>query len=184
LERVGSAVAVVRAAGVRSRRLRERAPFDLVFANILLPPLQRMAAPMASLTAPGAHIVLSGLLAAQGNAALTARSADTLKSMWKKWLDGILVCIAAFGLWALQAVMNGRGDELIDLVNRRPVTTLLVTHNLDEAIALADRVFLLTSSPAHVVAEIPIENPRTHRSPEEIAAVRAQIASKRKEVVV
>jgi ABC-type nitrate/sulfonate/bicarbonate transport system ATPase subunit len=75
-------------------------------------------------------------------------------------------------------------DELIDLVNRRPVTTLLVTHNLDEAIALADRVFLLTASPARVVAEIPIENPRTHRSPEEIAAVRAQIASKRKEVVV
>src|SRR6266700_2190826 len=67
-------------------------------------------------------------------------------------------------------------DELIDLVNRRPVTTLLVTHNLDEAIALADRVFLLTASPARVVAEIPIENPRTHRSPEEIAAVRAQIA--------
>ena len=75
-------------------------------------------------------------------------------------------------------------DELIDLVNRRPVTTLLVTHNLDEAIALADRVFLLTASPARVVAEIPIENPRTHRSPEEIAVVRAQIASKRKEVVV
>jgi len=75
-------------------------------------------------------------------------------------------------------------DELIDLVNRRPVTTLLVTHNLDEAIALADRVFLLTASPARVVAEIPIENPRTHRSAEEIAVVRAQIASKRKEVVV
>jgi NitT/TauT family transport system ATP-binding protein len=70
-------------------------------------------------------------------------------------------------------------DELIDLVNRRPVTTLLVTHNVDEAIALADRVFLLTSSPARVVAEIPIERPRTHRSPEEMAAIRAEIAMKR-----
>jgi NitT/TauT family transport system ATP-binding protein len=69
-------------------------------------------------------------------------------------------------------------EELIDLVNRRPVTTLLVTHNLDEAIALADRVFLLTSSPAHVVAEVPIENPRTHRTPEEIAAMRAEIATR------
>ena len=74
-------------------------------------------------------------------------------------------------------------EELIDLVNRRPVTNLLITHNPDEGIALADRVFLLTASPARVVAKIPIENPRTHRSPEEIAAVRAKIASKRNDVI-
>src|SRR5262245_849470 len=72
-------------------------------------------------------------------------------------------------------------DELIDLVNRRPVTTLLVTHNLDEAIALADRVFLLTSSPARVFAEIPVEHPRTHRSTEELRAMREAIARKRKD---
>jgi ribosomal protein L11 methyltransferase len=70
--RVGAAVAVVQARGVAARQLRERAPFDLVFANILLAPLQLMAAPMARLTAPGAHIVLSGLLIAQANAALAA----------------------------------------------------------------------------------------------------------------
>jgi len=72
LNRVGAAIATVRAAGVGARRLRERAPFDLVFANILLAPLQLMAAPMARLTAPGARVVLSGLLTAQANAALAA----------------------------------------------------------------------------------------------------------------
>lgn len=63
---------VVHAAGLGMRRFRDRAPFDLVLANILLGPLQRMATPMARLTAPGARIVLSGLLTAQASAALAA----------------------------------------------------------------------------------------------------------------
>ena len=41
-------------------------------------------------------------------------------------------------------------DELAELVNRRPVTTLLVTHDVEEAIGLADRLFLLSASPARV----------------------------------
>ena len=40
---------------------RARAPFDLVFANILLGPLQRLAAPLRRLVAPGRPVVLSGL---------------------------------------------------------------------------------------------------------------------------
>jgi ribosomal protein L11 methyltransferase len=62
------------AAGLSGRRFRERAPFDLVFANILLPPLRRLAAPMARLVAPHGHVILSGLLATQENAALAAYS--------------------------------------------------------------------------------------------------------------
>jgi NitT/TauT family transport system ATP-binding protein len=69
-------------------------------------------------------------------------------------------------------------DELAELVTRRPVTTLLVTHNVEEAIALADRLFLLSPSPTHVVAELPIPNPRSKRTPEELAAFRGQIARK------
>src|SRR6187402_2640773 len=60
------------AAGLGAPRFRTRAPFDLVFANILLPPLKRLAGPMRPLLAPGAHVVLSGLLAAQEQAALAA----------------------------------------------------------------------------------------------------------------
>jgi len=36
----------IQAAGLTDRRLRARAPFDLVFANILLAPLRRLARPM------------------------------------------------------------------------------------------------------------------------------------------
>jgi ABC-type nitrate/sulfonate/bicarbonate transport system ATPase subunit len=69
-------------------------------------------------------------------------------------------------------------DELAELVTRRPVTTLLVTHNVEEAIALADRLFLLSPSPTRVVAELPIPNPRSKRTPEELAAFRGQITRK------
>jgi ABC-type nitrate/sulfonate/bicarbonate transport system ATPase subunit len=69
-------------------------------------------------------------------------------------------------------------DELAELVARSPVTTLLVTHNIDEAIALADRLLLLSESPARVVAEVPIARPRTARTPADIAAIRDEIARK------
>jgi ribosomal protein L11 methyltransferase len=72
LNRAGALMEVVNADGVTARSIRRRAPFNLVFANILLGPLQRMATPLQKLTAPGSHIVLSGLLRAQANAALAA----------------------------------------------------------------------------------------------------------------
>jgi ribosomal protein L11 methyltransferase len=72
LNRAGSFVEVVKADGVTGPKLSERAPYDLVLANILLRPLQRLAAPLTRLTAPGARVILSGLLASQANAAIAA----------------------------------------------------------------------------------------------------------------
>jgi ABC-type nitrate/sulfonate/bicarbonate transport system ATPase subunit len=69
-------------------------------------------------------------------------------------------------------------DELAELVTRRPVTTLLVTHNVEEAIGLADRLFLLSGSPARLIADMPIERPREKRTPEALAALRKDIARK------
>ena len=65
--------------------------------------------------------------------------------------------------------------ELIELVSRRPVTTLIVTHNMEEAIGLADRVLLLSASPARLLGDVPIERPRSIRPAEEIAAIRSMI---------
>ena len=58
-------------------------------------------------------------------------------------------------------------QELVDLVTRKPVTTLLVTHDVEEAIGLADRLFLLSASPCRVIADMPIESPRAARTPHE-----------------
>src|SRR5262249_2607400 len=51
-------------------------------------------------------------------------------------------------------------EELAELVNRRPVTTLLVTHNVDEAVGLADRLLLLSVSPARLLADVAAARPR------------------------
>jgi NitT/TauT family transport system ATP-binding protein len=67
-------------------------------------------------------------------------------------------------------------DELAILVENRTVTTLLVTHDLDEAVRLADRLFLLSSRPARVLAEIPIRVPRGRRTASELNVAKAEIA--------
>jgi ribosomal protein L11 methyltransferase len=72
LNRAGALIAVVQASGVTAPAIRACAPFDLVLANILLGPLRRLAAPLGKIVAPGGRVVLSGLLAAQANAALAA----------------------------------------------------------------------------------------------------------------
>jgi ribosomal protein L11 methyltransferase len=72
LNGVAPFVECIHAAGFAAQRFRAREPFDLVFANILLAPLTRLARPMRGLLAPRAHVILSGLLATQQNAALAA----------------------------------------------------------------------------------------------------------------
>jgi ribosomal protein L11 methyltransferase len=72
LNLAGSLVSVVQTDGVGTRAIRTQAPYDLIFANILLGPLKRIATPLRSLTAPGARIILSGILPAQANAVIAA----------------------------------------------------------------------------------------------------------------
>ena len=67
-------------------------------------------------------------------------------------------------------------EELAELANRRPVTTLLVTHNVEEAIGLADRLLLLSISPARILADVPVARPRAAHTPTELAALREEIA--------
>ena len=69
--------------------------------------------------------------------------------------------------------------ELAELVGRRSVITLLVTHNIEEAIALADRIFLLSESPARILAEVPISMPRSARTSDQIAAIADEIAARK-----
>jgi ribosomal protein L11 methyltransferase len=75
---VAARVQVVHAAGVDGRRSRDRSPFSLIFANILLDPLVRLATPIAGILAPDGRVVLSGLLDAQGTAAVASYRARGL----------------------------------------------------------------------------------------------------------
>jgi ribosomal protein L11 methyltransferase len=88
LNRVGARIVLVRADGLATRVFGQQGPFDLVFANILMEPLLRFAAPLAKLTAPGAHVVLSGLLPSQANAVLAAYRRHGLFLRRRILLDG------------------------------------------------------------------------------------------------
>ena len=52
---------------------------------------------------------------------------------------------------------------LIDLWSKRPHKILFVTHDLREAITLADRLIFLNSNPMSVITEIPVSIPRKER---------------------
>ena len=54
-------------------------------------------------------------------------------------------------------------EDLLRWVDREEITVLLVTHDLEEAITLSDRVHLLTQGPyarIHEVYEVPLDRPR------------------------
>ncbi len=75
-----------------------------------------------------------------------------------------------------QALAARLRAELATLVDRRKVTTLLVTHDVDDAIWLADRLFLLSARPARITAELQVPGRRGERGSDDIAAMRRQIA--------
>ena len=54
---------------------------------------------------------------------------------------------------------------LLDLWQARPTTILMVTHNAEEAAALADRILVFSERPARIVQTIEIETPRAQRDP-------------------
>ena len=67
-------------------------------------------------------------------------------------------------------------EELAWLVDRSPVTALLVTHDVEEAVRLADRLIILSARPARVIADMPIAGPRRGRSETDIARLQADVA--------
>ncbi len=67
------------APGTRHPVIRHDEPYDLVLANILAGPLQRMAGGLARCVAPGGRVVLSGLLRQQENAVLARYVAHGLR---------------------------------------------------------------------------------------------------------
>jgi len=58
-------------------------------------------------------------------------------------------------------------DVLLDLLAKDPKTTLMVTHDVDEALLMSDRIVMMTNGPEARVGEtlsVPFERPRVRKS--------------------
>ncbi len=76
------------APGLGAGAFRRHGPYDLILANILLPPLKAIARPLSRLLAPGGTVVLSGLLPSHANAALAAYRAQGLRLKRRRTIEG------------------------------------------------------------------------------------------------
>lgn len=64
---------------------------------------------------------------------------------------------------------------LLEVWTARPHTVLFVTHDLREAIALADRLVFLAPSPTQVLAQVPVDLPRGERDEAQVEAFRQHL---------
>jgi len=62
-------------------------------------------------------------------------------------------------------------QELLRIRREEPQTTVLVTHDVDEAIALADRIFVLSQRPMRImrIVEVGMDHPRSIADPRAVA---------------
>jgi ribosomal protein L11 methyltransferase len=90
-------IAFLRATGTKHPTIARRAPYDLIFANILLGPLLRLAVPIRRLAARRARVVLSGLLPAHANAVLSIYAAQGLRLERRLVLDGWVTLVLRAG---------------------------------------------------------------------------------------
>ncbi len=69
--------------------------------------------------------------------------------------------------------------ELVSLWQRTKVTVLFVTHDVEEALAIASRVIVFSQKPTSVLADLPIDapHPRDSSDPALVALRRRIIAS-------
>ncbi|MDR1490833.1 MAG: ABC transporter ATP-binding protein [Desulfovibrio sp.] len=51
-------------------------------------------------------------------------------------------------------------DELVNLWRKLQSTVLFVTHNIEEAVYIAERILVLSNKPTRIKAEIPVDIPR------------------------
>jgi NitT/TauT family transport system ATP-binding protein len=89
-----------------------------------------------------------------------------------------VVVVVVVGLVCLDIVLAERlRDELATLVERTRITTLLVTHAIEEAVRLADSILLLGGRPTEIISRIDIKTPRHAMTDAYAAEVQAQIGA-------
>jgi NitT/TauT family transport system ATP-binding protein len=87
----------------------------------------------------------------------------------------VLLMDEPFGALDAQS-RNKLQHDLIDIWDKTRKTILFVTHSVDEAVFLADRIVVLSPRPGHICEIIPIQQPRPRdRTSVEFAKIRRHV---------
>jgi sulfonate transport system ATP-binding protein len=79
---------------------------------------------------------------------------------------------------SLDAALAARlREELLALVLKRKATTLIVTHDVEEAISIAGRIIVLSAAPGRILADRTIETPRGALTQARVAKMKDDIVS-------
>lgn len=82
---------------------------------------------------------------------------------------------------ALDMLTKGAVHEwYLDIMEKIKLSTLFITHDIDEAILLSDRIYLLTGKPGQLTKEIVIEEPKPRRKDFNLSE---QFLSYKKEII-
>jgi ribosomal protein L11 methyltransferase len=117
LGRRAGQITLLTAPGVEHPLIRARAPYDLVFANILAGPLVALAPSVSAVVARGGYLILAGLLQPQAGQVIAAYSAQGLRLVWRdrqaEWpvllLEKVRPASRRGGLRASRRETAGRG---------------------------------------------------------------------------
>jgi sulfonate transport system ATP-binding protein len=90
-------------------------------------------------------------------------------------LPRVLLLDEPFG--ALDSRLRGQMQaELVRIVEENELTTVLVTHDVDEALALADRILVMSGPPGRISGELHVGLARPRRdTDEEVVALRVTL---------
>ena len=73
--------------------------------------------------------------------------------------DGVALLDEPFS--ALDTITKSAMHEwYLDIMREIHLTTLFITHDMDEAVKLSDQICILAEKPGHIVTEIPVTEPR------------------------
>lgn len=72
---------------------------------------------------------------------------------------------------------------VVDTVDRAGMSVLMVTHNVAEAIGIADRLLLVSRRPASLIADVRLDRPRRERDRAWAEATRANLAAQHPEII-
>ncbi len=65
---------------------------------------------------------------------------------------------------ALDTITKGKIHRwFLDIMNKIDLSVLFITHDIDEAILLSDRIYILGGSPGRIVKEIKVDEPKPRR---------------------